>query len=210
MATKKTAKKAAAKPRSFAQHVWDTMSKVDISDHTKTMDKTAKRPEVTYLPWHKAIMLLKRHFPASHYRRGEDIIYEDGSMEVEVILTVSDGYTEEMVSQTTLPVMNFHFNAIMQPDARMVNDSRQRCVTKAVAITTGLGLSLWDQSIVPVGKLSEPITGKQLEKLHSLLDETGTNYEAFSEWCGVDHLVELPYEKFKSAERLLQSKKDRS
>ena len=44
----------------FAQKVWDTLSQIDISDHTDILEATEKRRALRYLPWHKAWMLLRR------------------------------------------------------------------------------------------------------------------------------------------------------
>lgn len=190
----------------FEQHVWDVLSRVDVADHIDKLPKTGKRPAVSYLPWHKAWMLTIRKFPASTYSHAPDIIHSDGTMEVEVNVNISFNGAEHRFINARLAVMDNYFNAIPNPNARSINDSRQRCLVKALAFA-GLGLNLWaDGSIIPVGKLSDPITAKQYDELKALIEQTDTDEVKFLEWCEVDALEELPFERFGSAYNLLRAK----
>ena len=63
--------------------------------------------------------------------------------------------------------------------------------------------------MIPVGKLADPINEKQYETLSKLIQETETDEEKFLEWCEVDTLELLPYERFNSAHNLLKAKKAR-
>jgi hypothetical protein len=205
---------------SFAQHVWETLSNIDVSDHTDfqpaTIDKETgrvKRPEVEYLPWHKAWLLVKRAFPGTSVKNGAVTIHPDQTVEVDVTVYISNKANapdadEVVIASATLPVMDFWFNAIKNPDARAINDARQRCRVKALA-EQGLGLNLWSQSNIPVGKLDDPITSKQRGIIMDLLEETSTDLEFFLEWAGVESVTDLPTEKFASARRLLESKKEK-
>lgn len=193
----------------FEQQVWDTLSRVEVSDHIDKLPKTGKRPEVSYLPWHKAWMLTVRKFPASTYSHKPDIHHSDGTMEVEVDVAISFDGKDHRYINARLAVMDNWFNAIPNPNARSINDSRQRCLVKALAFA-GLGLSLWaDGSIIPVGKLSDPITAKQYEELQALIQKTDTDEAKFLEWCEVESLEELPFERFGSAYNLLRAKLSR-
>lgn len=192
---------------SFAQKVWDSLSQMDISLHTEEMPGPRGRT-MTYLPWHKAWLMVKRLYPASTYWHEPDITHSDGTMEVGVLVKIC---TDEHSGLATscyarLGVMDSKFNAIENPDARAINDSRQRALVKALAFM-GLGLSLWDDgSQVPVGLLDKPINEKQLAELEALIQTTDTNLEHFLAWAGVPTLAELSLEKFDSATRLLKSK----
>jgi hypothetical protein len=190
---------------SFAEQVWDTLSKTDVSPHVKQLEKTSGRPAIDYLPWHKAWLLLKREFPASTFYYDDDLTHEGGTVEVGVQLTVQkDNGGLFVSSMCRLPVMNFKFSAITDPNARERNDARQRCLVKACAFA-GLGLDLWSESPVPVGRFNDPISAKQLKTLQDLIKKTGTDPEFFAEWCECE-LEELPIERYPSAFGLLSAK----
>jgi len=190
-----------------AKEVWDTLSKIDVDTHKKQLPKTTKRPAVDYLPWSKAWLLCKREFPATTYEHTEDLIHKADSIEVEVMVFIRKDFGDQpMVTMAKLAVMDARFNAILTPDARDINDSRQRCLVKALAFS-GLGLNLWSDSVIPVGKLEEPISTKQLGILQGLIDETGTDLDMFEEWCECK-LEELPLDRYESARGLLTAKKN--
>ena len=191
----------------FEQRVWETLSRIDVTDHSDHLPKTGKRPAVAYLAWHKAWMLLKRAFPASTYTHKPDIIHPDGTVEVEVDVFIAEtiGGSEEMFTNARLAVMNNYFGAIENPNGREINDSRQRALVKALAFA-GLGLNLWGEDIIPVGRLDDPINDKQFEALTKLIDESETDEEKFLKWCEVDALEDLPFERFASARGLLEAK----
>ena len=201
-------------PTSFAQEVWKKLSTIDVGEHQDEIEGTDKRPAVSYLPWHKAWLLLKREFPGSEYRHDGDIIHPDNTVEVQVTLIIG-GDTgigsvirrEIQNSMARLPVMDQWFNAISNPNARDISDSRQRCLVKAIAYA-GLGLNLWskEESHIPVGKLDEPINAKQVGKIMELIEAADTDTALFLEWAGVDKLDYIPRERYNSAIALLESR----
>ena len=195
--------------QSFEQEVWDELSHIDVSKHTNVLPKTGKRPEITYLAWHKAWMLVKRAFPGTTYSHRSDVFHEDGTVEVEVDVNISDVVGKNnMFTNARLAVMDNWFNPIQNPSARQINDSRQRALVKALAFA-GLGLNLWGDDVVPVGKLDDPITPEELDSLLKLIEDTGSDEEKFKKWCEVEHLSDLQYERFRSAMALLEAKKRR-
>ena len=192
----------------YAQGVWDTLSKLDVSDHTKQLPKTAKRPAVDYLPWHKAWMLLKRNYPASTYHHSPDLIHKADSVEVQVVVMImKDVGTPVVETMARLAVMDNYFNAVLMPDARAINDSRQRCLVKALAFA-GLGLDLWSDDAIPVGRLNDPITQKQADGLSEMIEKSNTNADSFLKWCDVTKIEDLPRDRLESARGLLQAKID--
>lgn len=197
-------------PANFQEEVWQTLSRIDVSDHVAKLEKTNKRPEIAYLPWHKAWILTKRKFPASTYHHKPDITHADGTMECEVDVIIRRGHGgESFFTSARLAVMNQWFGAIEKPNARDINDSRQRCLVKALAFA-GLGLNLWSESNVPVGKLDDPISTDQYESMMKLIESTGTDEAKFREWCEVDRLADLPFERYHSAMNLLEAKARRA
>ena len=204
-----------APTKSFEQEVWETLSRIDVSDHIAVLEKTSKRPEIGYLPWHKAWILTKRKYPASVYQHQPDIIHPDGTMEVEVNVIIqrnsgpvgfgAPGPHDKFFTSARLAVMNQWFSAIDKPNARDINDARQRCLVKALAFA-GLGLNLWSESNIPVGRLDDPISTDQYEAMMKLIESTETDEAKFREWCEVDRLADLPYERYQSAMNLLEAK----
>lgn len=196
---------------SFAEMVWDTLSRIDVTKHTKQLPATKKRPEISYLPWHMAWMLLKRQFPASTFQYEEDIRHPDNTVEVGVWVNIrnnNDPDNEQQECYSRLAVMDSWMNPIANPTAREVNDSRQRVLVKALAFA-GLGLNIWGHDTIPVGKLDDPIDDEQLETLEDLIDKTDTDLDKFLKWCEVKKLTDLPYERYASAFGLLTAKLQR-
>lgn len=125
--------------------VWATLSRVDVSDHVEQ-----KGPmKLSYLSWAWAWAQLKTHYPNSTYKftkfgktsewdEGTDVLtYEDGTCSVECTVTV-EGIKHSM----WLPVMDHRNNAISNPDARAINDTKMRALVKGIAMH-GLGFSLF-------------------------------------------------------------------
>jgi hypothetical protein len=192
---------------SFAEEVWQTLSRIDVSAHTREIEATAKRPAVGYLPWHRAWIILKNRFPGSWYLHEPETRHEDGTVEVEVKVYITHGGDKNVfITSARLPVMNFYFDAETSPNARKINDSRQRCLVKALAFA-GLGLDLWAGGDMPAGKLDDTINEAEVEELKVLIEETGTDEDQFLEWCACDTLEEMRSEKFLSARGLLLAKK---
>lgn len=190
----------------FAEKVWETLSKQDVADHIKELPKSGKRPPIPYLPWHSAWLLLKRNFPASVYHHNPDLHHLTETIEVEVVVTIWDNDQKEQVqSSARLAVMDNRFGAILSPTARDVNDTRQRCLVKALAFA-GLGLNLWSDSALPVGKLNDPINSKQVKIINDLIKKTGLDVDLFLEWLGIDAVEYIPHEAYAKAKQMLESK----
>jgi len=192
---------------SFPEAVWGILSRVDVSEHIDTIQpkQGSKRPPINYLSWSRAWTLLKREFPASTYAHRPDIHHHDGTVEVEVDVVISKDGTENQFTNARLGVMDNFFNPIPNPTARMINDSRQRALVKALAFA-GLGLNLWGDTMIPVGTLNDPINPVQLQTLEDLISKTESDREKFLEWAGISELAELEYERFGTCKLMLENK----
>ena len=111
--------------------IWDTLSKVDVSEYVE------EKMNLKYLSWSRAWWLLMEHFSEATYEYHEGRKFDDGTVEVSVTITI--GETSRMA---TLPVMDYKNKAIISPDARQINDNKQRCFVKAIAMF-GLGIDLY-------------------------------------------------------------------
>ena len=116
-----------ANEKNVYKEVWDVLSKVDVSEHTD--DKGG----VPYLSWAWAWGTLMKHYPEAEYEIHEAKFFPDNSCEVGCTVTIK-GESRYM----WLPVMDFRNNAIMNPDARKISDTKMRCLTKSISMW-GLG-----------------------------------------------------------------------
>ena len=116
-----------ANEKNVYKEVWDVLSKVDVSEHTD--DKGG----LTYLSWAWAWGTLMKHYPEAEYEIHEAKFFPDNSCEVGCTVTIK-GESRYM----WLPVMDFRNNAIMNPDARKISDTKMRCLTKCISMW-GLG-----------------------------------------------------------------------
>jgi hypothetical protein len=195
---------------SFADEVWDTLSRIDVSDHIDVIEATAKRPEISYVAWHTAWALLKRKFPASVYHHFDDIRHPDETVEVEieVLIRRTNAHEVDSIQRTNarLSVMDQWMNAIPNPTARQVNDSRQRVLVKALAFA-GLGLNLWGDEVLPVGVMEDAIGDDELALITDLIKKSDTNEESFCKWAdGIESVAEMTNERYPKAKALLQAK----
>jgi len=192
---------------SFSHEVWDVLSRIDVSDHTDVIEATAKRPEISYVAWHVAWALLKRNFPASNYRHGNDLRHPDDTVEVEIDVFIrSNNGEQEQWTNARLSVMDQYMNPITNPTARQVNDSRQRVLVKALAFA-GLGLNLWGDEVLPVGVMEDEIGDDELALITDLIEKSDTNVESFCKWAdGISELSEMTNERYPKAKSLLQQK----
>lgn len=111
---------------SYAE-IWKTLSAVDVSKHIE------KKQGLSYLSWAWAWGVLMDHYPSATYEFPEPEIHQDGSVTVHCKVSIGD------CSRTMwLPVMDHRNQAIKQPDALKISNSRMRCLVKCLAMF-GLG-----------------------------------------------------------------------
>lgn len=126
---------------------WKVLSALNVNEHVK------KKGNLTYLSWTWAWGTLLDHFPESNYEFLENEYHADGSVTVHVALTV-DGITRKM----WLPVMDNRNNAVKNPNARAISDSKMRCLVKAAALF-GIGHYIFAGEDVP----SDPADDQPLD-----------------------------------------------
>lgn len=145
---------------SFEQRVWQEMSKLNVND------KTSKKMNLTYLSWSDCWATLADYYPESYYEFGDPVFFPDESCEVwcEVTIKAQDS---EFKRKMFLPVMDHKNNAIKSPNSRQISDARQRCLVKAVAIATGLGLYIYRGEDLPEPPPARPVKRIDKEKKQS-------------------------------------------
>ncbi len=130
------------------KEVWDTLSAVDVSEHTQ------EKGGLTYLSWAWAWGVLMKFYADAEFEFSEEKFYPDGSCQVECTMTIR-GCKRTM----WLPVMDYRNQAKLNPSARDISDSRQRCLVK-VACLFGLGHYIYAGEDVP----SKPDDSKDKEE----------------------------------------------
>ena len=139
--------------------VWDTLSKVDVSDHTE------KKMNLTYLSWAWAWGVLMEHYPEAKYSFYEDdnhvpfVTLPDGTCEVRCRVSIGD-----LVREMWLPIMNHKNQPVINPNSFQVNTSKMRCLTKCLGMW-GLGHYIYAGEDLPEGEPKEAPKKKTLEPL---------------------------------------------
>ncbi len=129
------------------KEVWDTLSAVDVSEHTQ------EKGGLTYLSWAWAWGVLMEHYPDAEFQFSEEKFFPDGSCQVECEVSIR-GHDRTM----WLPVMDYKNKAIGNPSSRHVSDAKQRCLVKCLAMW-GLGHYIYAGEDVP----SKPDASKDKE-----------------------------------------------
>lgn len=138
-------------------NTWKTLSALNVND-----DKE-KKGRFDYLSWAHAWKHVKNNTEDANYELLEDIVYPDNSREVRCSVTI-DGVTH----MAWLAVMDNNNRAIKNPDARAINDARQRCFVKAIAMH-GLALYIYQGEGLPDAPDEKP--KKNLSRSEKRLEE---------------------------------------
>ena len=139
--------------------IWKTLSSVDVNN------KTEKKGNLTYLSWAWAWGELMNHFPqatysfteweypdGTHYVTKDVLIYDDGTCSVECELRIG-----EVSHKMWLPVMDYKNQAITNPNARSISDTKMRCLVKCISMF-GLGHYIYAGEDLPNPEDSAPVT----------------------------------------------------
>ena len=151
--------------------IWKTLSSLDVND------KTEKKGTLTFLSWAWAWGELMKHYPQATYTFTEweypdgtfkdVLIYDDKTCSVECELRI-----EEVSRKMWLPVMDYKNNAVPNPSARQISDTKMRCLVKCISMF-GLGHYIYAGEDVPrasdIGN-EYTITDEQKEKYQELLN----------------------------------------
>lgn len=138
--------------------VWETLSTIDVSEHTE------KKGKFTYLSWAWAWGVLKKNYPEATFIKHEYNslpFMEDsqGFAYVKVTVTVNDHSLSE-----TMPVLNHQNKAVQNPDSFAVNTSLQRCLAKAIAMH-GLGHYIYAGEDLPPSETIEDVYDAETVRL---------------------------------------------
>jgi hypothetical protein len=130
---------------SSAKKVWEKLSKVNVNDHVED------KGDFSYLPWNWGWSYMMDNYPSAIYNPLPHEIHPDGTVMTWAEITV-EGITRKMY----LPVMDYRNKAVPNPNAREINDTQQRCMTKCLALF-GLGFYIYKGEGVPFDPKSESV-----------------------------------------------------
>lgn len=140
-----------------AENIWKTLSSIDVSKHVD------KKGNLSYLSWAWAWGTLMKYYPQAVYNFLQTEKHEDGTVTVYCEVIIDD------VSRTMwLPVMDHRNNAIANPDARKISDTKMRCLTKCLAMF-GLGHYIYAGEDLPEQEPQPLVSEERLEQILEVL-----------------------------------------
>ena len=138
------------------RNIWETLSKIDVSKHVE------KKNGLSYLSWAWAWGVLMEHFPHAEYSFSSPELHQDGTVTVHCDVVI--GYCQRTM---WLPVMDHRNNAIKNPDARKISDTKMRCLVKCLAMF-GLGHYIYAGEDINPSTEPESVVQLSNEELNTL------------------------------------------
>ena len=183
--------------QTLPKHIWDTLSRIDVSDHVET------KQGLTYLSWAWAWNVMCEHFPDTTYTFTSET-FPDESVEYACTITVNhNGQTHRQ--SMWLPVMDHRNKAIKNPDAFARNTCKVRCLTKCLGML-GLGLYIFQGEMAPSGAEPEAINEQERELIDRMIEECGVDVAKFCKAYGIARTADLPKAAFDKALAQLEKK----
>jgi len=160
---------------------FEEMAKIDVSS------KVEKKGKFSYLSWPYAVSEFRKNCPygtwATIKHNGSPVLTTEQGHFVEVEVT-PDTNTPEIKFAQIHPILDGANKPVTQPTAFQVNTSIQRCLVKAIAIATGIGLFIYAGEDLPESE-TKPDEKKDLSTKDALRDQAANEYAA--ELCaGID------------------------
>ena len=180
----------------LAKNIWETLSKIDVSDHTE------KKANLTYLSWAWAWATLMKHYPDTNYEF-EIEKFDDSTVEVRVVVAITEG-EETVMRHMWLPVMDHRNKAIPNPNAFDINKAKMRCLTKCLAMF-GLGHYIYAGEDLPE-ESNECIDGDQYKVIMGLIERTNSDLDKFLKAFKIESVEAMPQKAFQKAVTALQKK----
>ena len=151
------------KYESFASEVWQKLSAINVNGFTE------KKGKLTYLSWASAWATLMEVFPESSYSTLDNEYFPDQTMSVSMRVVIKRG-DSEVVRDMYLQVLDNRNQPLESPDAHNINNTRMRCLTKAIAMC-GLGCYIYQGHDLPTDE-DVKVVAKQPRYPHSEHFET--------------------------------------
>lgn len=138
--------------------IWENLSQIDVSKHVE------KKNGLSYLSWAWAWGVLMEEYPHAEYSFSTPEVHPDGTVTIHCDIMIGHCHRSMW-----LPVMDYKNNAIKNPDARKISDTKMRTLVKCLAMF-GLGHRIYaGEDINPPGE-PEVVTQLTQEELNSLAE----------------------------------------
>jgi hypothetical protein len=122
------------------------MSQIDVSAHVE------KKGKFSYLSWPFAVAEFRKNCPSGVWAvtkcNGSPVMTTPQGNFVEVAVT-PDSAQPELTFTQIHPILDSNNKPIQSPNSFQVNTSIQRCIVKAIAIATGIGLYIYAGEDLP-------------------------------------------------------------
>lgn len=129
-----------------SKKTFEEMAKIDVSS------KVEKKGKFSYLSWPYAVSEFRKNCPlgtwATIKHNGSPVLTTEQGHFVEVEVT-PDTTTPEIKFAQIHPILDSSNRPVAMPTAFQVNTSIQRCLVKAIAIATGIGLFIYAGEDLP-------------------------------------------------------------
>lgn len=151
--------------------------KIDVTKHME------KKGKFTYLSWPFAVSEFRKNYPDGVWEiNGKDEMpYTITPSGCFVTVTVTPDVDRHEIRFTQVhPVLNHANKTVTEPNAFEVNTSIQRCLVKAIALATGIGLHIYAGEDLPPSDAPE----YDKELLGNMLADVDkcTTLEAMNKW----------------------------
>ncbi len=141
-----------------------------------------KKGKFSYLSWSFAVKHLRENFPDAtwiiHEEDGAPARFMAGGWFVKVSVILNDKHYTQWH-----PVLDNRNNPIKDPTVFQINTSIQRCLTKAIAIATGIGLGLYAGEDLPKDEPKKKAKPKPKKYSDFVADiDTMDGVQAINDW----------------------------
>jgi hypothetical protein len=185
---------------------FEEMSKTDVTSHI------TKKGQFNYLSWPYAVAEFRKACPNGRWKikafgETEQPYCQTDSGCFVMVSVCPDIGAPSIVFTQVHPVLDNRNKTIKEPNAFQINTSIQRCLVKAIALATGIGLFIYAGEDLPPGDKNPEDDkkfeddGEQLSKYTNHIDKLGSSAEIEKYTNSVykqakKELSEQDYEKF--------------
>ena len=114
------------------ESVWKTLSNVNVDE------MKAKKGKLDYLGWSKAWAIVMQHYPFASYEFKDETFLDNGTAMCHCYLRIGN-----LERYMWLSVMNYANESIKNPTYQQIQNTRMRCLVKAIAMF-GLGFYIYE------------------------------------------------------------------
>lgn len=176
---------------------FNELRSIDVGEYIE------KKNGLSYLSWAYAVDMLFQHDPDANWEFLEPTVYPDGSVMMWCVLTAF-GKTTKM----QLPVLDYKNKPISNPNCFQMNTAMMRCLAKAIAVGTGLGLYIYRGEDLPVEETKSTDDNEELfAKFYEIYGKCQTLEELKTAWENTPKNIQPKVKHIKDAQKADLDKK---